>query len=810
MNPAPDRRTALGLLAALFLCHLLLARPLPVPHAVRAMAALWAVILLPGISLVCLWPGLPRSFTARLGLSFPAGLVLTLVPAAAAAFLHWPIRAMGAAYLFGGFLLALAVLHRSVPGAVSQGIHRGLAGAMALAVGLAMWGGAPSSPYTDAPDHVATVREILLTGDAFPDRALVADGEVGRSDPRKGTLHFALAVSAAMAGLDAHELWRWVPAALAPVFLAALFLLARRLGAGEWGSVLAAVLGLVFLGGDGLPWALRIAYGAHAAMLAVWLVWWLQLGLLSRSEPSGGGGSRAWFAGLLLAGATAVHPLAPGLWLTLFPGLLVLSSRSERAAGFRILGIALVPTLPVLALRVAQAWGPINPLHAQPMPELVIAGSLAILWPPAVLAMLGGIGVLGAALALGARAYLPPGLAARFLVAAAGGPLILTLVPGVFDLAREASSSLPIKTLYLVPGPLALALFLTTASSRRRLLARVAVGILIAAAAPGALGGFHPDRGRGGRTSGDEAVLSRLRDLPGRVVVAADPWLSYLIAAETPHYALAVPGQHGHPLDTRGLERLNHLAEVLSPRVDPVRAAEILGSYRCGFVAVPRPPGPRESGFAAARGGRFDSDRWARFSAWSSWTTRLTPPGGVWRVTAVPEAPDPVPGSPPGIRGWIPESGDGAAQGVRLRALDFPASMEAGRVVAVTLSWEGGDGVTGWPVEAHIRIRPAGWSGRSKIPRLAGERLRGRVRTSHRWVISPFKSAWPPGSWPLGTHAETISLHVPSGLPEGDYEVSVRVLERPVHTRLGWRDIWFEDDRWQGQVLGVVHVAPSP
>ena len=51
---------------------------------------------------------------------------------------------------------------------------------------------------------------------------------------------------------------------------------------------------------------------------------------------------------------------------------------------------------------------------------------------------------------------------------------------------------------------------------------------------------------------------------------------------------------------------------------------------------------------------------------------------------------------------------------------------------------------------------------------------------------------------------------VPPDLVPGTYAVAVRVRPRPLFTRLGWSDLWRDQDRWQGAPLGTLELVAAP
>jgi len=804
------REIPLALLALWILALVLAARPTPVSPPWKAAGAGVAMLLLPGAAVAFVlrrWVG--RGVLVCAAFAVPFSLMVVGATALVYWVLGWSLIELSALHLFASFLCLLAAL--LLPGDPAASVHRApwvLAVALAGTL-MAVWLGAPTAPVTDGPDHMTTINEILLTGDFFPNQGLLADGELDRTDPRKGLLHAGLALVGGLAGTDVRAVWRVTPVLLAGGFLALLGLLGLRLCGSRRGAALAALAALIFSGGGGLS---RLGYGAHAGLLVAWAGCWLLLEDLE--SPSA---MRKLILGALAALAGAVHPLAPGFLLVpaavLFAWSLFDGGSQARRAG-TTLTAALLGAAPVLALRFLETRGPLNPLHGQPMPILELGAEGSILWPPAALRQVGWIGVAGLLALPAAWRVLSPGPWRRFLVVTALVPLLVNFVPGVFDVATDWTSSFPIKLLYTLPWFWIVgALFGSRWRGRGRVL-RGILALIMVAALPGALSGQRASRNVS-RSPTVEAVLDDLRAIRGRAVVAADPWMSSLIAAETPHFPVAVLNQHGNPMDPRGLERLNDLGGALSPWVPLDRSLEILRAYRVSRVVLAGEPSrPLEVGFQAARDGRLASLRARKFnpaeplfrSAGGRSGARVLTIDWSKAGTAATEPVCPVV-SPP-RHGVSVAQEDGAAAGVRLLEIAFPDTARAGEVIPVEFWWRRIDRTAGWPVEVHLRIEAVDGRRRGKIQ---GSLLRwvgrGVPPRRLRFVLAPFLGAWPSAFWPEGrVVSDSTGLRLPETLVPGSYRVAVRVLERPLFFRASWHDLWAADDRWQGWNLGLIEV----
>jgi hypothetical protein len=439
------------------------------------------------------------------------------------------------------------------------------------------------------------------------------------------------------------------------------------------------------------------------------------------------------------------------------------------------------------------------------MPVLELAAGWEVLWPGEVVRILGvGLFAVPALVLLRSAAS----GTRRFLVVATVLPLMVALIPGVFGVATTLASSLPVKFLYAVPFAWILGIVLASGWTRHGFLPRAALAAALLASAPSAARRFDRVNRDLGRPATADAVIDSLRAIPGRIVVAADPWLSGLIAAETPHFPVTVLHQHGHPLDAGGLDRLNDLGRMLSPWESPRSSLERMLLYRVSHVAVAVQPG-LETAFGCVRGGEMDRERLAKFDpAGGPFTTRG--PGLIrvdharmGSVSSLPLIPPPVWGE--GGEAWDVPSGDGRVGDVVLGRLRMPRTLRSGESIPIQFGWSRLGYDAGWPVIAHVRLTSEDHRPAPKWRRwLLGERA-GRLRQG----FHPFRAAWPAPGWPEGTilvDSQELGDYV--GLAPGRYRVSVRVLPEPVFARVSVRDLISDEDRWQGETLGVVTVLP--
>src|SRR6185369_8105209 len=87
--------------------------------------------------------------------------------------------------------------------------------ALLLAVVAVARHGPPLTCLTDSPDHLGTIRRMLVSGDPFPRDAFFRDAGPAGVDPRKGLWHPCVALVCALAHADPVDAWHALAAILA-------------------------------------------------------------------------------------------------------------------------------------------------------------------------------------------------------------------------------------------------------------------------------------------------------------------------------------------------------------------------------------------------------------------------------------------------------------------------------------------------------------------------------------------------------------------------------------------------------------------
>lgn len=787
-RPANDP-LRLGLLVCFTLGLALASRPIPVPPDIKALAGVALVFLLPGLALaMALFPR-ERNLFKGLAFAFPLSFVPLGLSTAVGLFLGWPPLMVACLTLLQTFLLLFVALVTGPKEPLPSSRPRFLIAILGGAVLLLGWIGAPVTATSDGSDHLTTIRETVTSSQLIPKQGLLADGEMDRSDPRKGLGHLGLASVSALTKVDPSLVWRWAPSVVSLSWLCLVFFLAQSFGLTEKTALLVTLLTLLFLEGGGS----RVFYGSYLSWVLGWCVLWTWLEGWERT--------RFLIALSLALVSPFVHPLAPGFFLpALFVGLVFDKQRDMGRVGqFLALGLA---CLPGLVLRVIESRGPLNPLHEQPMATFGVFGS-TVLWPGDLIAQVGGLGLLSIFLlrfALGPRPWSKSHVLLLSLVVL---PLLATCVPFLFPSLVKVSSSFPIKFLAMIPTLWILGLLW----ERLRIPLRVVLAVFVLGLGLGSLQQWHTPH-RAQVTSTEHALLGSLRAIGGQIVVASDPWFSQLLASQTNHYPITVFHQHGHPLDSQGLQRLNDLSAILSPWVSLAETERMLQKYRASAVVLTGTE-PEENDFGFSRGGELANLRQQKFSQARGFEVIRAGEGAVYRRIPnrelEPTRP-PLPLRVGAAEGLRLSSQDGECEGIRLQSIAFPPQATKGKMVSFRLWWQA-QAPTGWPVEVHLRLDRE--DGPSKIRRNF-ERLLGTKSPlkTWRWVKPPMLGGLPTTHWPLRqSFQDELQLYVPEQLEAGVYQVRARVLPRPMFTKVHWRDLVSNQDQWHGEILGTLEVT---
>jgi hypothetical protein len=717
---------------------------------------------------------------------------------------------------------------------------------------LGLYAGGILGYETDAPDHIACLREMVERDRILPRTTFYADGDGVATDSRKGFFHVALASAALLTGTDPVRLWNFMPGLLIPLALVVFHSYARRLLRSEGTALFATFLALVcYAEVTRGPFA-RLGYGSHMGIVLAWATLTLALDFVM-ARP------RRTHLGLLALAAfaaTATHFFACLLVLFSLSVYLVamLALRRRTYTGTRRLAVALLVTvagsLPAIAWRLAYTLPALNPIHTHRQGILYFTDSLFIILPSEWVRFLfgAGFGAIVLSLFLWKRAREDDAL--LYLASLSIAPLLVAANPLVVPLLEPHLGYLVARFVQAVPFLMVLAYMarwmgeslLELTSARRILVSLVFYLFMVVLLFPRleafarsfSASSLEAQRARSVLVWDD--LLAKLRaEIPTPAVILSDPLTSYSIPALTRHSTVAVLNQHGSPSDSLALVRLAACRDVLSPYIGTGEKARLCRRFGVDYVLVngtfDQPlstfycsVGPEQ---ATAQRRALDADTGLFRRVWS-----LGERGALYRVRS--EGLDVLAGIVrPGqerpfsrtteeltrgvfVRQIPPEAFDVVADtlaGVTLMAAHLDTTLtERGDVVDATFYWRRAGQPPQFPVEAHLRLdteAPRGrlWSlGWSKLHRRLAQRRRGVLYRMDQ-VHVPLAGMLGGEHWPEDRYVvDRVRLPIPRRAAIGEYELKVSWQQQTMLPNIRFRDYFTDRDAYDGLAVGFLEV----
>ncbi len=825
------------------------------PARIAPALGLAVTVLLPGYAFVAMGlvpPGglaLAPAWALGFGVAWNALLVL------ATRMLGMPFTVLGPASLVTGALLwaaALMTSRRAAPDRADAGSRaapdRTLAGSRAALVAVmlaaALAGlhaarlGAPIHYYSDSPDHIASVRRMLEHGDAFPRDAFFRDAGESGMDPRKGLWHPQVALIARLAAVDPIDAWRWLPIAIAPLFvlIAASF---GWLAAGPAGAAATAWAAFV-VGAGQIGWSpLRKAgfstFLADALCLAAMVALIADLGSQRRSR----------IAAVVLALAAVATHVFSAFQLALTVGALALGialrDRAWSATLRRCAGTAAWMALaasPYLLWRANQAFAPVNLIHTEPQGLLWIGDHVRVV----------SIGVLWDWMArlwvLFPLAWWPlwrhgrhhP--AALYVLTTSIGIALVIFNPLAVAALEPRVGYLLMRVIWMAPlapllGLAAVAIPARWLEGGHRRSAALAAGVVLVALWPTARDAALA-LARPGLFAGMEAAASPLRwrpelewmdrNLPPGRVVLSDPATSYAVPMMTRHYVVTLVDQHSSPNDSLGLTRILDARDALDPYASWALTRDVVRRYGADvivlnrrFVEVPRFDywAPSPSWYDRAR---------ARLDGCPAAFERVHDSGDfvVYRIheaalDTLATPPPPRPFVVPFVSGRFPVArrlGEGSP--VILRLMLEPRTLAPGDTLRGVAEWRALSPLPPGSWEVAVRFdRPL--PGGLVPPAFAAKPLRKllelarRERYRFRADHLPTAGTYGVDLWrPDQVVRDSFVLEVPRYAAEGVYAVEIKILRQPHYPNYRLSDYFLDHDYYSGTPMSSIRVVKRP
>jgi hypothetical protein len=709
---------------------------------------------------------------------------------------------------------------------------------------LILFGGDPLLYSSDSADHIAYIRTVARTHEAFPREFYYRNGGITTHDIRKGLGQSLFGALMAMSGdRDADVFWPLMclvsSLSLIVAFYCAGILLFENASIG----IVTAILFILFHGGGLRSYGLATSAGGYTFGRAFYVA---AFAILPRclARP------RCANLPLLIAAAfAAVCSHFTYFALIVFvTGAFTLSNAiagrgRERINAVRrglVVGAMIIlVSAPYLALRYFRDYAPANPIHTDVQGVLYLTPRLYTLNPIVFFEDAGPLGALAvlSVFILFRRSRSNDRL--RPLIDGLIAVYVLVFNPLWFPYLLGKLSYLLMRFEFAIPSKVVSAylLYEIWGALRRRVqgLSRIetAVGIAAVIALLGyplaktpsnfAYGAPALRRANAmGYRELDDLFTFIRRECPAGSSIAADPITSFGIPAFTDAYAICPYDQHSTPNDTTAVRRLRDCRQIFNPTTTLQEIRDLMQKYDASYLivngriprSVPRLYWGIDGNGARELGARmrapestlrivFDRAectvaRLGEYVTREAIRGRPAPPSFVGDSVSLGVAEELSPSGIPEIR--IGE--------VR------PSRTEAARgdTVDVDIAWIATKSSPFSSYVAHLRFDTSvpknalyrssfGKVYRKTYQKIVGYRFRFRID------FQPLGGLDPPDVWPpLHSINDRVRVVIPRDIAPGDYAISLRMARETQYPNFMLRDIFGDDDFYSGAKVGSIRI----
>lgn len=699
--------------------------------------------------------------------------------------------------------------------------------ALAPAAGVAITG-PPLGIQADTIDHAGYVAEIVRTGDPFPNTAIYLSPGADGEDFRKGLLHAFYALIARHTGASPIDVFALSGAFLLLTMTLAVYTASASMLRHRVAAVVAAAFFL--LGSDwgiGSPMVRASFYPNRfgAAFLLMFIASAIEY--LHRGPKV----ALRWTAVYAFA-ATAVHVQyavicagAAGvmlLWKTCSP----CRWDEHIGRGLRIELAAIAGALPFALYRLLTAYQT-NPLHEQVQNAVFITDRWFIADPLHLLRALGPLGVAAifCIRPLWGRRVNVPGVG--YAIAALCTYLFIELNPFVLTPLYAVLKYIVYRIDVMVPAYLLPAFFVASWKPHGARVTKVVVlaAVLVAVIPILRQNAFTPEMLATERRNGPDRWARGLyqiaRQLPAGSVIASDPVTSYLISAFTPHYVVCTLDQHAPPNDLHVERRMTAARDIVSPYTTAREKDRLIRAQRVTHVVINRslPPGLILNYWTLEPPTAQDAEDMFRSLRYEFEATEFD--DGItafrWkneeRLSTLPRpVPRPVVEKLPAQAAPVSQpSGEAFLEGAAIRGEGI---VPPGGEVDVTLYWSRhgvvppGTYVVTLRFDRKVLALPFNGQPFPKVTRKVMEEIHGeryRFRSDHMIVGGLFG----PDAWGTDEIVEDeVRVQLPTDLAPGRYRVQAKMLRVANQPNHELRDLFYDDDIYQGVRIGEITIEP--
>lgn len=705
--------------------------------------------------------------------------------------------------------------------------------------------GDPLLYTSDSPDHIAYIRTISRTQEAFPGTFLYKEGGTLTRDIRKGLGHAMWGTINVLTGrTDVLPVWPLISLFGSILIILSIFCAGVLLFQSAPIGLLAAIL-FVFCYHGGLTGRQLTTIAYSFPFGKIYLVAFLAALTTYVTRPR--------IELLLLAAAASIaatgthinHFLLMAFLIFVFSIVAFFQAKGEiRTKLWRKTVPVLVVTflcvnLPYLLLRYIRDYAPNNEIHTHVQGILRFTDTLFIINPVVFFRIAGPLFVLAfiSVFILWNKSRLERNLSLLLWGVIA---IYLTVFnPILVPLISRSISYLLIRLEFAIPSVLVSACLLDALWKRlrgRELSISVRASVIGWIAVLCCIG--YPLLKTPSRFAYSTEKLSKMKSMscrnvsdlfeaidenvPGGTVIASDPVTSYCIPAFTDHFVVCTFDQHSIPNDSTALDRILDCRDIFLPGIGTGDMIRTLKKYNTEYLVVngriPASitplywrPDLRDAEYTIGKLSRapklfrviYNKDSVALFeflnqpyhdslTAEPSFDERLGPTVTIGEAFQLPESGEPA---------------------VHVKAVRIDrTSVKRGDTLDITIEWVATRTLPPKSYVSHVRLDthfekgPLYSASYGKIYRKVLERIRG-YRFRHSVVHLPFNGMYPPDKWSaLRVVRDTFPVRIPDDIATGIYSISITMSIKTQYPNHTLKDIFTDNDIYSGGVMGRILV----
>ena len=700
--------------------------------------------------------------------------------------------------------------------------------------------------YTsDSNDHIAYIRTISRTHEAFPEQFYYKDGGIISRDLRKSLYHTLWgAIEALTTSREVVEIWP-VISAFGASFMIISLVFSVTLLAGEVVIGILSALLFVLLYHAGLKGyqLITIAYGYPFGKVFYLMFISSAIVYLTKRRKD-----YLIIAVLSISAATMTHiaHFLIGIFTVTSFALLLLIYRAYRKnrpillkAFLKFTAISIALNTPYLLMRYLRDYYPANPIHTHLQGVLYLTDKLYSLNPITFFESSGTLGIVSILCLLIFSKEQKKLVPLRLLLHTTLAVIILVFNPIWIPFLAKKLSYLLIRFEFAIPAmiiPSFLIFSLISTNSqlsfstqkKRKVIAWLVVIIFLIIPSINAIKGFAYSgkridikRQTGYLALSDLFDEINKRNIKGEIFIS-DPLTSYAIPAFSDNFSVCPFDQHSTPNDSTALTRIAECRVIYDPYSSINEIMRVIKKYGATYIVINgRVPEYIQTLYwkPLADVARQVIERYRKEISYFTliYESNNLAIFEVKKGHGVPLAEESAQ-TPPfygplsrniEMKKFIPAGID------NIYIQDFKPSkrvVKRGEKVIIQVSWitTSRQPVAGYI--AYLRFDtdyPKSWlySKRySKLYRKVLERIKGK-RFRFRYDFQPLGGIYPPYSWPPGRPIITeATVPIPEDIETGVYTVSIKLNEKTQYPNYNLNDILSDTDMYSGMQVGTIEV----